>query len=1298
MKILKLPITAGYDEQADPKLVGAGYVNMENLHNLNKGALTLRNGFEQHINTNAFNSKSILDFMWWIDPDNSTVYYIAFDYANNKVLRFNSTFSTSVELESITTDLIKRANIYNYGNSVRIAKGINHNTSVLQKINRNFFDSGESFAHFAFSAELDEGETIQLVSGGLTKVYKAVDSHGANNDVTGYLEGFAGGHVRFIDDSSFNTSDYINQSIQIIDHIGITRKYKIVVSGGDTGTIESVSGGVDFVRVNINGKTSIQQIATEFVNALNDPNGHDGTLLTNITSNDGYVYINQSEIGTSGNTTITIDGDTGTAGDQASTTISKGDFTGGSTSENILVCNRSDASTDKTPTQMATELKTAIESTNGHNGSIVVTANVDSNKSTTLAGGVYMVNNNTRVGTTITVSGGFNNHCNPNPPATFSDSVGFKYEDFHYDTVNYPRLSGITTSNKTTTASGGFMPLTALARETFYKITAVYDGNQESLLNESPSIGPFTHSGGDTADNIYNFDITINETNFNPRITSLNIYRAISEDSVISDGEFSNISNIDLRSNAKEDWAVSNNAYAGRSIFSGWTTYDLSRTYLSDAQYLSPNSWSVYTSGGLQTINSYACPSASVGNDIITGASITDVKNIIDDDDSDSDLYASGTSLTDVHNISFIGNNFVAVHNDLNSNFFDSARAWICITDTPVKNLGVAGLTGNPTLGHDNGQATDNDSTQNIDFDDLMSGGLYFMKYDFETLHRCKIVVHVFKLTGGVESEAILIENTNTTNDGNHFRSKYLKIPENWDIGGGDQIRFKFSLEVEGAGDGHEGPDGPGVISNFDFKLYQIIRDGVKIWSHQNMIAVPNVNLIENSKAGDTLEVNGVNKTISTNVGGVFETDGTFSSNGGTTSVIGRNTTWNLVSETESKTTYVDKGKANLNAHYLSGSTSLNTKYTISDVLAGRTFCADISLTDAEGNKETHKDLIMFSELLKPDVIPISNFIKIDDLQGGDIKGIATLMSDLAVFSENGIFRLNVPNTDPTSWALIESEPNIGCKNQHSIKKYRNGVFFAGEDNFYYITPNFEFIALANNWLDAYKSGIQTITDNVTQTSSVTEGDVVTEIDIKNNRLLLRLPSEPYKIRILDLNAMQSEKIIWYDFVSDSFAYSGSSKHTSGFTPDLEGKIHSFFLTNTSKLYLINIVSQFGNDKTQLRDIETNNYDGGNPRLFLKTGFITFSNSNEKFLVRRLNFYCSTTNTVQIKIKFDRSSQDVGTTDADNTYDLTKTITGSGNRRSVRIGRRARGIEVLFETLTEDALPLQIKDIEFEIS
>lgn len=67
MKILKLPITAGYDEQADPKLVGAGYVNMENLHNLNEGALTLRNGFEQSINTSAFNSKSILDFMWWID-------------------------------------------------------------------------------------------------------------------------------------------------------------------------------------------------------------------------------------------------------------------------------------------------------------------------------------------------------------------------------------------------------------------------------------------------------------------------------------------------------------------------------------------------------------------------------------------------------------------------------------------------------------------------------------------------------------------------------------------------------------------------------------------------------------------------------------------------------------------------------------------------------------------------------------------------------------------------------------------------------------------------------------------------------------------------------------------------------------------------------------------------------------------------------------------------------------------------------------------------------------------------------
>ena len=99
--------------------------------------------------------------------------------------------------------------------------------------------------------------------------------------------------------------------------------------------------------------------------------------------------------------------------------------------------------------------------------------------------------------------------------------------------------------------------------------------------------------------------------------------------------------------------------------------------------------------------------------------------------------------------------------------------------------------------------------------------------------------------------------------------------------------------------------------------------------------------------------------------------------------------------------------------------------------------------------------MIIYSELQQPDVMPISNYIKLNDLQGGSIVGMAGLMSDLVVFAERGIFRLNVPSQDPTGWSLIESEPNLGCTQPYSIKEWKGGVFFAGNDNIYYITPNF---------------------------------------------------------------------------------------------------------------------------------------------------------------------------------------------------------------------------------------------------
>ena len=401
----------------------------------------------------------------------------------------------------------------------------------------------------------------------------------------------------------------------------------------------------------------------------------------------------------------------------------------------------------------------------------------------------------------------------------------------------------------------------------------------------------------------------------------------------------------------------------------------------------------------------------------------------------------------------------------------------------------------------------------------------------------------------------------------------------------------------------------------------------------------------------------------------------------------------------EHTVTFIDAGLGSLNTHPLAGVTSLDTRYKFSDTVNGRTFGCNVNLFDSVGESNAYDDMVIYSELQQPDVMPISNYIKLNDLQGGAIVGVAGLMSDLVVFAERGIFRLSVPSSNPSGWSLIESEPNLGCDNTHSIKKWKNGVFFAGKDNIYYITPNFEFISLTEGWREAYQSAISTITETVLQSSSggtVTEGDVVIDIDNNNERLLVRLPGEPYKIRILDLKVLLAGKILWYDYVSDSFDYGNSVKHTGASYANLEGKIHSFIVRNDSKVY-VQVISANGLN-TKLRELDSGNFTNGDPRMFLKTGYITLSNSNEKLLVGKLNFHCSTTETVRVHFKIDKSSTDVTSSEAVSNFDFYKDVTGSGNQRSVRVGRRAKGIEILFETIDSTANSLQIKDIELEIS
>ena len=169
------------------------------------------------------------------------------------------------------------------------------------------------------------------------------------------------------------------------------------------------------------------------------------------------------------------------------------------------------------------------------------------------------------------------------------------------------------------------------------------------------------------------------------------------------------------------------------------------------------------------------------------------------------------------------------------------------------------------------------------------------------------------------------------------------------------------------------------------------------------------------------------------------------------------------------KMDFFDPGLPDGARHPNETSTSTDVKFKYATMLNGRQFVANVKITE-DGNTEEYPNFVMFSNAGSPDVIPTSNFIKLDDLQGGEILGIETLMNDIVVFMTRGIFRINVPSGDPSSWSLVESHPNIGCLNDKAITKTPNGIYFCSKESIVYLDSGFTANIISNPIKDTYQS------------------------------------------------------------------------------------------------------------------------------------------------------------------------------------------------------------------------------------
>ena len=133
---------------------------------------------------------------------------------------------------------------------------------------------------------------------------------------------------------------------------------------------------------------------------------------------------------------------------------------------------------------------------------------------------------------------------------------------------------------------------------------------------------------------------------------------------------------------------------------------------------------------------------------------------------------------------------------------------------------------------------------------------------------------------------------------------------------------------------------------------------------------------------------------------------------------------------------------------------SIATRYKTAKMMNGRLFVADVMLKPDE-EREIHPNWIMFSELGKPDIIPIINYIAVMDIGEGKIHKLEELAGNLIAFSQNSIHRLNIPSYDPMQWSLMETVKNIGCTAIDGTLSILGTLFFCSKDNLYMMDSNF---------------------------------------------------------------------------------------------------------------------------------------------------------------------------------------------------------------------------------------------------
>tara|TARA_R100000655_G_scaffold58927_2_gene97378 strand:- start:1255 stop:4131 length:2877 start_codon:yes stop_codon:yes gene_type:complete len=761
-----------------------------------------------------------------------------------------------------------------------------------------------------------------------------------------------------------------------------------------------------------------------------------------------------------------------------------------------------------------------------------------------------------------------------------------------------PITHSIESSGKSPASSHVTSALSHTTKTYTYKLTFIYDGNQETPIPNNSVANSKASIGGDVItadDDVFYFTLKFLEADWNPRVTGINIYR--SENA----GTYYKVASVStLDDNRDLNLQKITDGYAKRVLVD--SSNSLTSAINGKILYISGISHTIGTCINEQFASMAGDLSTDIGSQ--TWGTSTGHTNLTYDNDTGD---ATGSSTQPA----------------------SSTAGWF-VGEAIVN--GTSGIYDTSGSTHSSWTSPNTTVSQATDEKKYGSNSLKFVR-DTGSL---ETAYYSLGLTGLVETDSIMVSFW-------WLADNCAGASDKFSIGVGDTNSSIDSLVVQHQGKGSSG--GAGDKDQWRYVQKEILLDDLGSYSNGDTLYLL-VQIDDNTASALTVWLDNIcvaKKVLNTTTGKLgYGTNIVASTSwdlgaentsagarvlygSGTNTFVKKNFQYamymNAGATTQSTTatvrtspqyawrdysgyntlTYADNGDVNGIVHPY-GETSIDVNFVHSINLEGRQYVADVALNPSAEN-ELHKDWVMFSEVGQPDVIPITNYISIPDLQGGEIKGLAKLIGDLVVLQTKGIYRLSIPSIDPFGWSLSESEPNIGCIATDSIVEHEAGVFFAGKDHMYHLGANFQATPITSSIKDDYQS----LVDSSTRTI----------IDVKKNRLLCKFSSVT-TIYSLDLVKFAQGVEHWTKYDMSN----GNSVNL--FTIDEDLKVYTVQSGATS--YLAELNPSSSSETTSFKRT---------------TGWINFGNLDRSGVLRRLNMRYNSGDDLTIKFYVDGDSSTV---------------------------------------------------------